>query len=239
MAQNPPWEFDELVLALDLYFREPRARNIKSDPALAEVSEMLRALPLPIPRPQPDTFRGINSVYLKLQNLKAIDPEYTSRGLRGMRAGAQGRERALWDRYSGRQAELSALAQRIRSGVESDVVPDKPEEDEEQVVEGRLLYRLHRTRERNPHLVRRKKTLVAERTGRLACEVCDLDFGERYGDAGEGFIECHHIVPLHAAGERATRVDELALVCPNCHRMLHRAAEGMSIAELRDRLIDP
>jgi hypothetical protein len=32
---NPPWEYDELVLALDVYFREPRARQSKRDPAVA------------------------------------------------------------------------------------------------------------------------------------------------------------------------------------------------------------
>ena len=233
MPRNPAWEFDELVLALDLYFRVPRARNAKSDPALAEVSETLRALPLPIDRPDPESFRGVNSVYLKLQNFKAIDPEYTRRGLRGMRAGAQERERALWERYATRQEDLAALAERIRRSVSERAVPETSAEGEEEVVEGRLLYRMHRDRERNPGLVRRKKADALAREGRLACEVCSFDFRDRYGDLGEGYIECHHIVPLHALGERPTTLDELALVCANCHRMLHRSREPLSVEELR------
>jgi 5-methylcytosine-specific restriction protein A len=70
--------------------------------------------------------------------------------------------------------------------------------------------------------------------GRLACEVCSFDFKQHYGDLGEGFIECHHTQPLSfsTAGEK-TRLTDLALVCANCHRMLHRGSKWLSITELR------
>lgn len=104
--------------------------------------------------------------------------------------------------------------------------------------EGRVLLRLHRSRERSRRLVSRKKRIVLAQDGRLACEVCEFDFAEVYGPLGEGFAECHHTLPLsHPTGARRTQLDDLAVVCANCHRMLHRRP-WHTIAELRELLAD-
>jgi predicted HNH restriction endonuclease len=112
------------------------------------------------------------------------------------------------------------------SGVtaESDIgtVPSDDEEDEEGE-EGKTLLKLHRLRERKPRLVRRKKQSVLSASGRLACEVCSFDFVAIYGPLGDGFAECHHRSPLAALPDvTTTRLSDLAIVCANCHRMLHR-----------------
>jgi len=50
---------------------------------------------------------------------------------------------------------------------------------------------------------------------------------------GEDFIECHHTRPLsELLKERPTRIGEIALVCSNCHRMLHRRRPWLGIHEL-------
>ncbi|WP_405812446.1 HNH endonuclease [Streptomyces sp. NBC_01520] len=46
-------------------------------------------------------------------------------------------------------------------------------------------------------------------------------------------MECHHIVPLHEAGEGRTKLNDLALICANCHRMIHRRAPWPTPWELR------
>lgn len=70
--------------------------------------------------------------------------------------------------------------------------------------------------------------------GKLVCEACDFDFTEVYGDHGRGFIECHHIVPLSELKSGSiTRLADLALVCSNCHRMIHHRSPWLSIAQLR------
>ncbi len=88
--------------------------------------------------------------------------------------------------------------------------------------EGRALLRLHRARERDQKLVVAKKRHVFHDTGQLACEACGFDFAAVYGELGEGFAECHHRQPLADTGETRTTLAELAVVCANCHRMLHR-----------------
>lgn len=100
--------------------------------------------------------------------------------------------------------------------------------------EGRQRIRQHLVRERDSQLAKQKKNQVMQLTGRLACEVCDFDFRAFYGELGEGFAEAHHDVPLAASDqERKTSLDDLRIVCPNCHRMLHRNGEILSIAGLK------
>lgn len=70
------------------------------------------------------------------------------------------------------------------------------------------------------------------------CQVCSLDFEERYGDLGRGFMHVHHSTPLHEiAGNPEYRLDpieDLRPVCPNCHAMLHRPRAGtLTVEELR------
>jgi 5-methylcytosine-specific restriction protein A len=229
--RNPPWECDELVLALDVYFREPRARQAKSHPAVADLSRVLRALPLPIERPDPERFRNVNGVFMKLQNFKAVDPDYTADGRTGLGAGATQRERTLYERYTENQAELRALAKQIRDRVDKggEALPSIPEEGEEGSIEGRILYRVHKTRERKKS--DEKKRAVLEATGRLECEACGFNFATTYGERGRSFAECHHKLPL-SDGTRTTYLRDLAIVCANCHRMLHRG-DLISVEELR------
>jgi 5-methylcytosine-specific restriction protein A len=70
------------------------------------------------------------------------------------------------------------------------------------------------------------------------CTVCDLDFKERYGELGRGFIHVHHLLELSLVGPgyRVDPINDLRPVCPNCHAMLHRQQPAMPIDELRKRL---
>lgn len=74
------------------------------------------------------------------------------------------------------------------------------------------------------------------------CSVCGIDFEEKYGDLGKGFIHVHHIVPLNKIG-REYVVDyknDLIPVCPNCHAMLHRIVHGkeVTVEELKKIIND-
>ncbi len=50
---------------------------------------------------------------------------------------------------------------------------------------------------------------------------------------GEGFCEVHHLVPLSASAESVTTtLNDLAVLCSNCHRIIHRSTPMLSVAEL-------
>ncbi|MBY4733805.1 HNH endonuclease [Cupriavidus pauculus] len=71
-----------------------------------------------------------------------------------------------------------------------------------------------------------------------SCIVCGFNFGAVYGELGSGFIHVHHLKPLHTIGEEYVLDPEndLRPVCPNCHSMLHRTKETMSIEELKAQM---
>lgn len=104
--------------------------------------------------------------------------------------------------------------------------------------EGRRIERLHKSRERDSEVVMRAKHQHAKRhDGALPCQVCGFDFVQFYGSLGESYIEAHHIRPLsELSGEESqnTRVEDLSLVCANCHRMLHRRRPWASIDQLKN-----
>jgi len=78
-----------------------------------------------------------------------------------------------------------------------------------------------------------------KQAGRLACETCGFDFEAAYGERGKGFIECHHTKPLaDLEHERTTKLDDLALLCANCHRMVHAKRPWLDVSEVR-RLFEP
>lgn len=92
----------------------------------------------------------------------------------------------------------------------------------------------HLKRERNQKLVKKKKQQVLDLTGKLSCEVCGFDSSSFYGELGEGFCEVHHLQQLSKTdGEVDTKLEDLAIVCSNCHRILHRETPMLTINQLK------
>jgi 5-methylcytosine-specific restriction protein A len=172
---------------------------------------------------------------MKLGNFSSIDPQYSGSGLsRGNRL-----EQIVWDYFAADPDRLSRVAASIRELSETGRAEGLPREylptgEEEEFPEGKLLARLHVCRERNPEAVSAKKKQTLETSGRLACEVCRFDFESRYGQIGSGYAECHHTTPVAELREgHQTRLRDLAIVCSNCHRMLHHRRPLYSVSELR------
>lgn len=71
------------------------------------------------------------------------------------------------------------------------------------------------------------------------CSICEFDFQKAYGVLGESYIEVHHLSPLAEINHDniINPVEDLRPVCANCHRMLHRKKQVLSIDELK-RIID-
>ncbi|GHU31575.1 hypothetical protein AGMMS50256_20270 [Betaproteobacteria bacterium] len=111
------------------------------------------------------------------------------------------------------------------------------EDDKSRFPEGAASYKNHRVLERDSKIARLAKQNRFAKDGVLACDVCGFDFGRTYGPLGRGYIEAHHTVPVAVlAGKRKTSVDEFALVCSNCHRMLHTGDKLLSLGELQSLL---
>jgi 5-methylcytosine-specific restriction endonuclease McrA len=112
------------------------------------------------------------------------------------------------------------------------------EEDEELTFkEGREYYALHRKKERNSDLVKLAKSIWVANNPLLRCQVCNFSFKEQYGDLGEGYIEAHHIAPLSELKEEVeAKVEDLMMVCSNCHKMLHIKRPWQTYEQLTTKL---
>jgi 5-methylcytosine-specific restriction protein A len=106
--------------------------------------------------------------------------------------------------------------------------------DQATVIEKRK-YIFHRKIERNSTAAK-----AAKKHHGTICQACDLDFVSRYGDIGSGFIEAHHLKPISTLEEGvAVKYDvamDFAVLCANCHRMIHRMSDPSDLVSFRARL---
>ncbi len=100
--------------------------------------------------------------------------------------------------------------------------------------EGQRRLVTHLRIERSSIAAREAKRQHAQRDPRCPCEVCGMSFAEVYGDHGALYIEAHHRQPLALLDEpRPPTPADFAMVCANCHRMLHRTRDvTMAVDEL-------
>lgn len=110
--------------------------------------------------------------------------------------------------------------------------------DEDKVFpEGGFKEAIHRKHERNRQVVRLAKERAWQRDQLLPCEICRFSFADTYGELGEAFVEAHHRRPIATLRRgHETRVEDIALVCANCHRMLHAGDRTLSVKELKNLL---
>ncbi len=114
-----------------------------------------------------------------------------------------------------------------------DLLPDELYEDAPEdlsIPEGSVRLVSINVYERNPRARRR----CIEHYGTSCC-ICGFNFGDVYGEVGEGFIHVHHLRPLSKVGARyeVNPVEDLRPVCPNCHAVLHQRTPAFSIKEVR------
>lgn len=93
-------------------------------------------------------------------------------------------------------------------------------------------YRRHRQIERNPAHSKRVKHLQGS-----TCKGCDRNPEEFYGTVGAGLVDAHHLHPLSALGEGEVvlfdPLKDFAVLCPNCHRVIHRLENPGDLTALR------
>ncbi|WP_406269027.1 HNH endonuclease [Actinacidiphila glaucinigra] len=233
-VKNPDWIRDEIILACDLVRKNDwRGLDAQSSQVI-ELSALLQLLPIHAEADRNEKFRNPNGVARKTFDIATRHPEYRGKPTNGGSLDAE-----VLTEFLARPDEMAEAARLIREGITSgefqglDLVGDEELDDDFSAAEGRLLVRRHLARERNKGLRKKKIDSVLRKGGSLACEACGFDFEQVYGERGAGYVECHHVVPLHEAGEGRTKLSDLALICANCHRMIHRRAPWPTPADLK------
>jgi 5-methylcytosine-specific restriction protein A len=229
--RNQDWSRDELILALDLYLQNRSHIPDKDHGTVTALSAFLRKM---AGTKVSASYRNPNSVHMKLANLRSLDPQFIAQGKKGLPKGGKG-DALVWAEFAAKPDELRAAAAAIRAVVAAypDIATIEEDDDIAEAPEGRLLTRAHVRRERNRKLVQKKKEAAIKAYGGLKCEACGFTYKSMYGARGEHFIEVHHLRPLKdLLPESKTKLTDLALLCANCHRMVHARTPWLTLPQL-------
>ncbi|MBB5599339.1 HNH endonuclease [Neomicrococcus lactis] len=208
----------------------------ETTPGVRELSTLLQSASFHPMERRTGSFRSPGSVGMKVNNLIANHPSYLGVGLRVTKA-----EQDIVQEFIAYPELMSTLASSIQDqilGVVSDGF-DLHLDDELVAagIEGDAKSILTVKRERDPRLRRAKIDSVVLAGLPIDCEVCGFDYGKSYGARGQGYIEVHHRSPLHITGVVETTLDDLALLCANCHRMVHRVSPWLSVEKLKETIV--
>ena len=114
---------------------------------------------------------------------------------------------------------------------------EQNEADNKKMSEGEKKLLQHYKRERRPQLRDMKLKSVMREVGFLQCECCGTAAEAYPPEYRKSVFEVHHRRPL-SEGSTLTGVDDLALLCANCHRAIHTFPNDQmpSVDEFRQQL---
>ena len=229
------WTRDELILACEIMEPSGWKPLPVTDPGVIALSHLLQSLANHPYEPRHPDFRNTNGVAHKTSDIATVHPSYGGSRTRGNKL-----DGLALNEFLAHPERMRREAARIREllsaqDASDQVLPDLDMDmDDVQHGEGGIALRAHLRRERDPKLRRKKIADTKRRNLPIACEVCTFDFGVKYGPHGLDYIECHHRVPLHVSGKTQTRLADLALLCSNCHRMIHHFKQWLTVEELKN-----
>ena len=105
-------------------------------------------------------------------------------------------------------------------------------EDDELQYEDTSLIKEHKRIERNQKLAKKAKEVHG-----YICQICSFCFTNVYGEIGDKFIEAHHLIPLSKLKGKKIKMNpkrDFAVLCSNCHRMIHRSSFVGDINEFKN-----
>lgn len=112
-------------------------------------------------------------------------------------------------------------------------------DEKEMVVEGKTIFKETKHKKRCTKLRNAVIQKFTKENGHISCSVCGFDFEEVYKELGKGYIEIHHEVPIYQYSDEGfgqyveEAVKNMKPLCANCHRMIHRQKNPLSIEELK------
>jgi 5-methylcytosine-specific restriction protein A len=130
--------------------------------------------------------------------------------------------------------DLYALLKREGGWAAEDSIVEEAESDEipNRGLQQSKTYRQHRTIERD----RGHSREVKRRQG-TRCRGCGFEMADIYGEDAAGLCDAHHLVPLGSLEDGVTvtfdPVRDFAVLCPSCHRAIHRMDDPSNLEALR------
>jgi hypothetical protein len=140
--------------------------------------------------------------------------------------------RSEWLQFFERDRLEGAWAYRPTSTADIGPAPDIA------VIEGEPRMLFHIRREREPRIAAAKRAAARNQGGELECEACGFVAQHAYSGFAGDVAEVHHRRALgDATGPVETKLDDLAVLCANCHRAIHQTRPLVSVEEFRERFL--
>jgi 5-methylcytosine-specific restriction protein A len=209
---NPDWTKDETILALNLFLELNQNIPSSNDKRVIELSEILRNNPFHNTEARKPSFRNPDGVVFKMQNIRQVA---TGKGLGNFSK----MDEIVWNEYGNNKKLVNELAFKIKEGIK--ILENDNEKPSEIFNEGRIITALHKHRERNQAL-RDKKIKQLEKQNKIYCEICGIKPYVKNYNLIYSIFECHHIHLLSDSNEVVTKLDDIAFLCSNCHKILHK-----------------
>ena len=137
-----------------------------------------------------------------------------------------------WGSYFERIKQGATYSYRPRHEDAYGIGPDL----EYEAIEGEKRLVSHLLRERDPAIAKKKRDSSRAPNGGLACEACGKNSRNVFPDISGDSWEVHHRLPLsHANKAVQTKLEDLAVLCPTCHRAIHKTKPMTTVRQFASK----
>jgi len=218
-----PWTEDELVLTLALYNTLTYGQMHGTNPKVIALSKILRELPIHLKDSQPENFRSIASVSLRLSNFRSCDPRCNAKGLL---SSGTGLFKEVFNKYYEKDKLLadmvSGIEQKYHINVRHIIASKKDcKENNTEDIPAPTPYQIHKNKEADSSFYRKAKEYHYNKS--KICSICETDPIKTYGKLGEDIMEYHCIKKIPETGlSNGVCIGDYIQICPACHKLLDK-----------------
>lgn len=109
MAKGKSWSRDELIIAMNVYYKLPFGKLDQRTPIIIEVAQKLGRTP--------------SSLAMKLSNLASLDPTLQARGIKGL-LGASKADKLIWEEFHENWNSLGYESEEIFQSLFNNSLPE-------------------------------------------------------------------------------------------------------------------
>lgn len=212
--RQPKWLTDEVILAIDAYYRINDVKDItKNNRVVIELSDLLKSLPFH--KNKDEIFRNVSGVIMTLLNIASLDE--TSSYFFGKASKLQ---KKIYQYFTDKRKVLRSISIAIRNCLPLPFEYYNSTNPTNFMVSDILyLYHLFIENKSNVSILTKRDFL---RRRRSKCSVCGLYLMELYGENGCELLELHYTENIQNYGnEMKILPGKFIAMCPNCHKLAH------------------
>jgi 5-methylcytosine-specific restriction protein A len=221
--RNPKWNWEELILALDLCLGNTEVRPWRQIIRETKLPEDLKQLRKSTGAAGSDTLRNVEGVYQKMQNFIHLDPDCKANGQRGRPHGST-LDEVVWDEFNAHPEALKKACQSIRKATkEKSKNLNRPPKasaltpGDISAMEGERIEQRSYRRKRDQGL----RWTAWNNAGGVGA-ACGVNYSKLLAGKGAKVLQVHHKGQLsHLDAPKLHTPNDLAVVCANCHALIH------------------